>query len=162
MLKEAPPREGFFEEDQYEAVRRRLPPDLRVAVAIAHTFGWRVRSEVLPLQRRHVDLKAGTLRLDPGTTKNAEGRVVYLTPALKAALAEQQELVDALGRRIGQIIPWVFPHLGGRRAGGGAGRSGRPGRPRAGRPACRVASSTTSAARPSATLSGPACPGPWP
>jgi integrase len=36
--------------------------------------------------------------------------VVYLTPALTAALAEQLERVDALGRKLGRIIPFVFPH----------------------------------------------------
>jgi hypothetical protein len=41
LLREAPAREGFFEAHQYEAVRRRLPDDLRAAVAIAYTFGWR-------------------------------------------------------------------------------------------------------------------------
>jgi hypothetical protein len=41
---------------------------------------------VLTLERRHLDLEAGTLRLDPGMTKNAEGRIVYLTPELKALL----------------------------------------------------------------------------
>src|SRR5262249_37325279 len=46
-LKEAAPRQGFFEGEQYDAVRRRLRPDLRVAVGIAYTFGWRMRSEVL-------------------------------------------------------------------------------------------------------------------
>jgi hypothetical protein len=40
------------------------------------------QSEVVPLERRHLDLEAGTLRLDPRMTKNAEGRVgVYLTDA---------------------------------------------------------------------------------
>jgi integrase len=117
MLKEAPPREGFFEEAQYEAVRRRLPKDLQAAVAIAHTFGWRVQSEVLPLERRHIDLKVGTLRLDPGMTKNDEGRVVYLTPELKGLLAEQLDRVDQLSRQTGRIIPWVFPHLSGRHLG---------------------------------------------
>jgi osmotically inducible protein OsmC len=34
---------------------------------------------------RHVDLEAGTVRLDPGTTKNRDGRVAYLTPELKVA-----------------------------------------------------------------------------
>ena len=38
-LKEAAPREGFFEREQYEAVRRRLRPDLQVAVTIEHAFG---------------------------------------------------------------------------------------------------------------------------
>jgi integrase len=94
-------------------VRRHLPQDLQVVTAIAYTFGWRSRSEVLPLQKRHLDLKAGTLRLDPGTTKNGEGRVVYLTPELRSLLAQQLERVDRLGREMGQIIPWLFPHLSG-------------------------------------------------
>jgi integrase len=55
-------------------------------VAIAHAYGSRVPSEILTRERRHVDLEAGTLRLDPGETKNGEGRVVYLTPELKALL----------------------------------------------------------------------------
>lgn len=116
--KEGPAREGFFERPQYEAVRRQLPDDLQVAVAIAYTFGWRMQSEVLALERRQVDLDAGTLRLDAGATKNDEGRVVYLTPELKAALAGQVERVEALQRRLERIIPWLFPHDGkGKRAG---------------------------------------------
>ena len=114
MLKEAPPRQGFFEEEQYRAVRRRLPEDLQVAVAIAYTFGWRIKSEVLTLQRRQVDLKTGTLRLDPGTTKNGEGRVVYLTPDLRSLLTQQLERVDRIAKQTGRIISWVFPHLTGR------------------------------------------------
>jgi hypothetical protein len=39
LRKDAPPRDGFFEDHQYEAVRRRLPLDLQAAVAISHTFG---------------------------------------------------------------------------------------------------------------------------
>ena len=115
-LKEAPPRQGFFEDAQYAAVRQQLPPDLQVVVDIEHTFGWRNKSEVLQLERRHLDLKAGphgTLRLDPGTTKNDEGRVVYLTPELKRALSEQLERVDALGRQLGRVIPYLFPHFRG-------------------------------------------------
>lgn len=38
-LKETPPRHGFFELNQYEAVRRHLPADLQMAVSIGHTFG---------------------------------------------------------------------------------------------------------------------------
>jgi len=72
-LKEAAPREGFFGREQFLAVRKHLPADLAAAVTISYTFGWRMRSEVLTLQRRHLDLRASTLRLDPGTTKNDEG-----------------------------------------------------------------------------------------
>jgi integrase len=117
-LKEAAPRQAFFERDAYEAVRRRLRPDLQVAVAIEYAFGWRCQSEVLSLERRQVDLDAGTIRLDPGTTKNDEGRLVYLPPDLKAQIAAQIDRVRALEVKTGRIIPYLFPHLGkGRRQG---------------------------------------------
>jgi integrase len=116
MLREAPPREGFFEAPESAAVRRRLPVDLQAAVAVYNTYGWRKR-EVLTLERPQLDLKVGTLRLNPGSTKNGEGRLVYLTPELKTLLAAQVERVDALQRRLGRIIPYLFPHLTGRRAG---------------------------------------------
>jgi site-specific recombinase XerD len=110
LLKEAAPRAGFFEPAQFAAVRRRLRPDLQLAVDLAYTYGWRVRDEVLTLARRHVDLEAGSVRLDPGSTKNGEGRVVYLTPALAATVAEQVTRMHALERRLGRVIPWLFAH----------------------------------------------------
>jgi integrase len=112
-LKEAAPRSGFFESEQFEAVRKKLPEDLQAAITVAYTFGWRMQSEVLSLERRHLDLDAGTLRLDPGTTKNDDGRLVYLTPELKTLLAAQVDRVKALERKLGRIIPWLFPHLKG-------------------------------------------------
>jgi integrase len=112
-LKEAAPRQGFFEREQFLAVRKRLPDDLQAVVTIAYTFGWRTPSEVLPLERRQLDLEAGTLRLDPGATKNDEGRVVYLTSELKAVLGAQVERVRTLEKRLGRIIPFLFPHLDG-------------------------------------------------
>jgi integrase len=89
-------------------------------VALGYTFGWRIRSEVLTLQRRHVDLKTGTLRLDAGSTKTGDGRVVYLTPEVRQLLAEQLARVDSLGRELARkrgvehvMLPSVFPHLTG-------------------------------------------------
>jgi integrase len=112
--KENGPRQGFFEPEQYEAVRRHLRPDLKVSTAIAYAFGWRMQSEVLTLERRQVDLNAGTLRLEPGTTKNGDGRVVYLPADLKAQIAAQIDRVRSLERRTGRIVPFLFPYLGGR------------------------------------------------
>ena len=109
-LKEAPPRQGFFEPEQFQAVRRQLREDLQMAATIAYTYGWR-RSEILTLTLAQVDLKAGTLRLEPGTTKNEEGRLVYLTPELRSLLTAQIERVRALERELGRIIPYLFPHL---------------------------------------------------
>jgi hypothetical protein len=88
-----------------------------VVIDIEHTFGWRNQSEVLTLERRHLDLTArphGTLRLDPGTTKNDDGRVVYLTPELQQALAEHLERDTTLERQLGRVIPCLFPHFEGR------------------------------------------------
>src|SRR5262249_27026707 len=75
MLHENNVRTGFFEDHQYEAVLARLPAYAQSVVTFAYITGWRVRSEVLTLQWRQVDFKAGRVRLDPGTTKNLEGRI---------------------------------------------------------------------------------------
>jgi len=68
----------------------------------------------MTLDRRHLDLEAGTIRLDPGTTKNDEGRVVYMTPELKRQVTAQVDRVRSLERELGRIIPPLFPHLRGR------------------------------------------------
>ncbi len=54
--------------------------------------------EVPALERRQLDLEAGTLRLEPGTTKSDDGRVVHLTAELKAPLVGQMERVGTLDR----------------------------------------------------------------
>jgi hypothetical protein len=77
-----------------------------------------MQSEILSLDRRHIDLEAGTLRLGPRMTKNDDGSVVYLTSELKTTLASQLERGKALERGLGRIVPYVFPHMGkGKRAG---------------------------------------------
>ncbi len=116
-LKEAKPREGFFERSQFEAVKRRLRPDLQVAVSIAYAFGWRMQSEVLTLKRAQVDFQACTIRLEPGTTKNDEGRLVYLTPELVALLQAQDERVRILEMDLGRPLPFLFPYLSGEHKG---------------------------------------------
>jgi hypothetical protein len=81
-----------------------------LVVDLAYTYGWHVRDEVLTLARRHVDLAAGTIRLAPGESKNEDGRIIYLTPEIAAALQAQLAQVDRLGRTLGRIVPWVFAH----------------------------------------------------
>jgi hypothetical protein len=49
------------------------------------------------------------VRLDPGTTKNRDGRIVYLVPDVKDALTGQLMRVHTLERSLGKIIPFVFP-----------------------------------------------------
>lgn len=117
MLREANARAGFVDEAQFRSLSRALRADLRVVVAIGYAFGWRIRSEVLTLERRQVDMDHGTLRLDAGSTKNREGRVVYLTPSLREALRAQLQRVDELQKKLERVIPFVFPHLAGRHKG---------------------------------------------
>jgi integrase len=74
-----------------------------------------MQSEVLTLERGQVDLEAGTLGLEPGSTKNEDGRVVYLTPELKSLLAAQIERVRALERETGQIVPYLVGQHRGKR-----------------------------------------------
>jgi integrase len=82
-------RQGFFEQLKFEAVPARLPDYLRPPVMFAYQVGWRIRSEVLPLTWVQVDLEEGTVRLEVGSTKNTEGRLVYL-PAFLLDVLEAQ------------------------------------------------------------------------
>ena len=107
-LREDNVRTGFFDREQFEAVRRHLPDYARPVVTFAYITGWRLKSEILPLQWRQVDFKAGTVRLEPGTTKNREGRTFIMTPALRAVLEKQRERTDWVQLEQGRIIPWVF------------------------------------------------------
>jgi integrase len=110
MLREDNVRAGFFERDQFEAVKRHLPEALRPVATFAYITGWRKR-EILGLTWDRVDFFAGTVRLDAGTTKSGDGRVFPMTTALRACLADQREVTEAL-QRGGRIIPYVFHRNG--------------------------------------------------
>jgi integrase len=107
MLKENNARQGFFEVDQMAEVLARLPADLRPPIEFAFLTGWRVKSEVLSRQWRHVDFKRGTVRLDPGEAKNDEPREIFMTKAMRTLLEAQKEKVEVLKAK-GKIVPWVF------------------------------------------------------
>jgi integrase len=78
-LKEAAPRAGFVEEPQYRKLASNASELwLRALLATAYAFGFR-KSELLDLRVRQLNLIDRTIRLDPGTTKNDEGRVVVMT-----------------------------------------------------------------------------------
>ena len=85
MLAESNVRTGFLGELEYLTLHEALPAPLNHILTFAYTFGWR-KSEVLGLTWDRVDFGAGTDRLDPGTTKNREGRTIVLTDSLRATL----------------------------------------------------------------------------
>jgi integrase len=107
MVQERNVGTGFLEPDQFEADRAYLPPYVRPVVTFAYLTGWRVPSEILPLEWRQVDFAAGEVRLDPGTTKNGEGRVFPFTTELRTVLQAQHAEHLRL-KKAGQVEPWVF------------------------------------------------------
>ncbi|WP_239488836.1 site-specific integrase [Luteitalea sp. TBR-22] len=109
MLRERNVRTGFFERDQFESVRAHLPEEIRPLVTFAYCTGWRVPSEVRPLEWRQVDWQAGTVRLDVGATKNDEGRTFPfdVLPELRKVLEDQRAEADRLQRK-GVLCPFVF------------------------------------------------------
>jgi integrase len=108
MLTENNTRKGFFGIGEFRGVITHLPDDLQPAFETAYVAGWRVRSELLTRQKLHVDLQHGWLRLEPGETKNGDGRVFPLTPELRAILERQLARTSKVEREIGEVIPWLF------------------------------------------------------
>jgi len=108
-------RRGFFEEEQFRSVLKHLPKEIQPIVTFAYYTGWRIRSEVLPMQWRQVDLAAGTVRLEPGTTKNEEGRLFpfAVLSELVDMLKDQRRLTNEFQAKRDKLIPWVF-HRNGR------------------------------------------------
>jgi integrase len=109
-------RQGFFAVEQYQAVLQNLPEHLKPVVQVAYLTGWR-RSELLSRQWRHVDLKLGWLRLEPGETKNSKGRSFpfHNYPELREVIEGQRARVTAIEKATGQIISHVFVSPTGKR-----------------------------------------------
>ena len=124
MLKERNVRTGFFEREQSERILAHLPPAIRPAVRFAYITGWRIPSEDLKLQWRHVDFEARVVRLDPHTPKNDEGRTFPFTDALE------------------RLCPGRIPHDLRRTAVRNLVRAGGHAKFRRSRAACRISIST--------------------
>jgi integrase len=90
MLQEDNARKGFFAAPEFRAVLAELPDAINPVAEVAYITGWRIRSELLTRQWMHVDFEAGWLRLEPGETKNREGRMFPLLPTLRAVLERQR------------------------------------------------------------------------
>jgi integrase len=80
----------------------------------AYWTGWR-RSEILSLEWSRVDRKAGTIRLDAGTTKNRDGRefMYKAIPDLHAVIQRQWTAHEALTKQTPSVLcPRVFHRKG--------------------------------------------------
>ena len=106
MLEENNVRKGFFEHAEFVSLRDALPSYLKGFVTFAYKTGWRV-SEITGLTWNQVDLDNGIVRLEPGETKNDEGRTIYLDDELQKVFNHQWEN----RKRNRKLIPYVFPNI---------------------------------------------------
>jgi integrase len=106
-------RTGFFEGAEFEAVVAELPEPLRNVARFAYHTGWR-SGEIRGLRMADVDWNAKTVRLEGARSKNEEPRVFPfgVLPALQDAMERQRAYTEAVQKRLGQIVPWLF-HRGG-------------------------------------------------
>ena len=115
MLTEDNVRKGFVDDAMVAAIKGHLAPALQPIVTFAYVTGWRVQSEVLPLEWRQVDRTARTVRLDAGTTKNGKGRSLdfgdhaALGTLFDALWTQHKALAEK-----GAICPWIFQRNGHR------------------------------------------------
>ena len=92
-----------------------LPEYLETYVTFAYITGWR-KSEISSLKWYQINFDTGRVILNPGTTKNDEGRVFPFTQELRELLLQQKEHTEKLQRQKDMLIPWVF-HREGKKVG---------------------------------------------
>ena len=108
-LKENNVRTGFLEDDKYDLLYGELPEELKPVLMALYHWGNRI-SELTWLQWPQVDLRGLEVRLNPGTTKNDEGRVLPIYDQL----AEWFPLAKEIRDQKYPDCPWVF-HREGKR-----------------------------------------------
>ena len=89
-LEENPPRDGFFEHDEYLKVRAQAPASYQDVLDFAYYSGWR-RNEILGLTWADVDLVGGVIRLSPRRSKTRAGRVLPISAPLRSVLERRQQ-----------------------------------------------------------------------
>ena len=106
-------RTGFLTKADVGAVTEHLHERVRPIVWFAYYTGWR-RGEIVGLRWSQVDFDAGQIRLEPGSTKNRQGRMLPFRalPRLAALLEEQREYTRKVERDKGTVIPFVWHREG--------------------------------------------------
>ena len=87
MLKEHNTRKGFFEHDEFERLRKHLPPHLKPIATFGYKTGWRM-TEILTLPWTQVDRMNGCARVEADITKGEEARTIYFDAELKILFDE--------------------------------------------------------------------------
>jgi integrase len=102
-------RKGFFEREEWEAIRTHLRLEFQDFGDFAFLTGWRTM-EVLTLRWQQIDFDAGTIRLEPGTTKTGAGRMFPFAdyPNLSEVIERRKARREEVQKAAHLIIPWVF------------------------------------------------------
>lgn len=110
-------RKGFFEAAELARVLEHLPEHLRPLIEFISITGLRI-GEAKSLTWAQVDVESCVIKLDPGTTKNDEGRTwpFDVHEGLAKLLLAQLERTATDQRGSDRIIPYLF-HFRGRRIG---------------------------------------------
>jgi len=103
-------RKGFLSLDDLDSVLPLLQPPFDDIARVAYITGWRIDSEITPLEWRHVDFEADEVRLDPQMAKNDDGRVFKFTDDLRE-IFRRLHAAHRARRQQGQIVPAVFVRL---------------------------------------------------
>lgn len=104
LLTENNTRTGFFEYNDFKIVRDELPEYLKPMVTFAYFTGWR-SGEIRSLTWKNVDLNQKIIRLEVGTTKNRDGRVIFIPKPVF-------ELLNTLWKSRRLDCPWIFHRNG--------------------------------------------------
>ena len=94
MFEEENTRTGFLEDAHYAALHQQLPDHLKPLFLIAYHVPSR-RGELTALKFSQVDFVNDEIVLNPGTTKNKEGRRMPMFGPMKECLMMQESIRDA-------------------------------------------------------------------
>lgn len=109
-------RRPFVEPDELIGLLKLMPHEYRPLFALAYITGWRIESDLLTRQWRHVDFAGqGCLRIDRGEQASApDGRTFRFTQPMRDMLQRQRAWVSTVEQRLGAPVPWVFCRADGR------------------------------------------------
>lgn len=94
MYEEDNVRTGFLEDDGYHALHDALPPYLKPLLLVAYHVPCRL-GELTNLFMTQLDFNANVIVLNPGTTKNKEGRQMPMFGPMRECLLMQKSIREA-------------------------------------------------------------------